>query len=76
MYQSGFGAGAGSLVSFGLVEPLPDTGSLWWFARLVLDAAGALFAAYLLCCLGLALGAVAVRFLAAAGRRSQPGGYL
>jgi hypothetical protein len=76
MYQSGFGSGAGFLVSFGLAQPLPETGSLWWFARLVLDAAGSLFACYLACCLAMTVAAVTVRILTASGRRAGPRGYL
>lgn len=76
MYQSGFGAGAGFLVWFGLIEPLPETGSLWWVARLVLDGAGALFGLYLVCCVVMVVAAVTMRTLAALTGRPEPRGYL
>ena len=74
MYQ-GFGAGVGLLASVGLVEAIPATGSLWWLARLTLDAAGFLFGCYLVLCVGMTLSALALRGYAALCR-SAPRGYL
>jgi hypothetical protein len=56
-----YSAGLASLSAIGGAVSLPGNGGLWLAARLLLDAAGALFGLYLMIILGLLLAGCAMR---------------
>ena len=64
MYYS---AGLASLTAFASAAELPHTSVFWLAARVLLDAAGGLFALYLAAIAGLLLTGCAIRFLRTRG---------
>lgn len=56
-----YSAAVASPAAFGTAMALPHEGVLWFVARLMLDAAGALFGMYLLAFLGLSLAGYVMR---------------